>query len=187
MGTHQIKFSELTLDFLRVMRSLEREEPESEPTVNRAALKSSAAISVGSWGAPAVAKNPVKHLLYRPLVSNALSQLTGCVRELGHGGALLVYICADGFSSITAPDGPWNGGALMAGSARPGYGRKTDPGLHTLCAGDLIPLTRRPLLVICEGECAPRFSSLHSPFGAPLVALFRLKRACLAWTAYGRQ
>ena len=199
---HQVKFSELTLDFLRMMRSVEREETDQEPVVSRAALKSSTSISTIGWGSSTLAKNPQKHLLYRPSVGAVLSQLVNCAREISGRGALLLYVAADGFASVTQPDGLWTGGAVMSGgntASTPApststnasrsssssasssasfsnnnsgaHRNRSDPAVNTLCPGDVTPLLRHPLMLICEGDCAAHFANLSSPFGAPLVVL----------------
>lgn len=132
------------------------------------------------WSATAsTARNPTKHLLYRPSLATVTSHLHASLRELGNAGALLLYVSADeaapkaqtGSSSSPAPifGNAWaGGGALMCGS-RSNFSE--DPSLNTLCVGDLLPLTRRPVLFICEGECSAHFASFCSPFGVPCVAL----------------
>ena len=45
--------------------------------------------------------------------------------------------------------------------------------VHALYPGDLSSLTRRPLLLVCEGGCAPHFASIAPTFAsiAPVIAL----------------
>ena len=166
--THQIKFSELTLDVLRMMRVLEKDPPSASSSLSSAnatsgrnALKTSA-IAVGGLGGTSGSKNPAKHLLYRPTLSGVLSHLHGAVKELTGNGAMMLYVCADAVVS-NAEDKIWGGGAQMCGS------RSSDT--NGLCPGDVMSLTRRPLFFVCEGESSALFSSLRSPFGLPCVAL----------------
>ncbi len=169
--THQIKFSELTLDVLRMMRLVEKRNLAADASpAGRASLTTSAAISLGNWngGAPsAAAKNPNKHLLYRPSLTTLSAHLHGTLKDMTGNGAMLLYIAADAFLGASA-DPLWRSGALMGGGAAMS---KEESACNALCPGDLLPLTRRPLLLICEGDCAPHFGRMAPAFGAPFVAL----------------
>ncbi len=168
---HQIKFSELTLDFLRMMRVVERRDVTADASpAGRASLTTSAAISLGNWSGAspaAAARNPTKHLMYRPSLAVLAAHLHGTAKELTGNGALLLFVTADAFLGSSV-DPLWRAGAALGGSAAMS---KEEAVVNALCPGDLLPLTRRPLLLICEGECAPHFGRMSSAFGAPFVAL----------------
>ena len=183
--THQIKFSELTLDFLRMMRAVERRESsvEASPSGRANLASSTQSISLGvlspaASGVSSLRTNPTKHLLYRPSLGSVSTHLHGTVKELTGNGAMLVYISADAYLGKGA-DPLWSGGALMCGTTPAATQSKNasssfpplDASANALCPGDLVPLTRHPLLLICEGDCSVQFGALSSPFGAPFVSL----------------
>ncbi len=80
---------------------------------------------------------------------------------------MLLYVSADAFSRADSnPDPLWQGGAAMSGT----HG-KHEAAQNVLYPGDLVSLTRRPLLVVCEGSCGPHFRSLVPAFGSACVVL----------------
>lgn len=113
----QAKFSELTMDMFRMLQTLEREPTES--TTNPLSMAhglhghdaSPAASRIPPYGVPgskgymengrAFRDNPHKYLLYKPSISQLLVFLASGSKELPLGGALLLYMSADGCFSTT--------------------------------------------------------------------------------------
>lgn len=116
----QAKFSELTMDMFRMLQTLEREPQESvHPIVGPHATHivehdaSPAASRMPPYGGVPGSKgyiengdrryrdNPHKYLLYKPSITQLLVFLSSGLRELPPGGALLLYMSADGCFSTT--------------------------------------------------------------------------------------
>lgn len=122
----QAKFSELTMDMFRMLQTLEREPSETahmHPTGMHGCMSSSAP-QVPHDSSPATKMpyndqfskggflengekrgqfrdNPHKYLLYKPSISQLLVFLSSGFKELPPGGALLLYMSADGCFSTT--------------------------------------------------------------------------------------
>lgn len=145
--------------------------------------------------------NPHKYLLYKPSLSQLMVFLSSGFKELPPGGALLLYISADGcFSTTKHPqdckftrlwlslkqlwwinllDG-YELGGLATSVKRDG----TESGIsvrgksavalkepHCLYPGDLYPFTRRPLFIIIDSDNSFVFAHIPKYFGQPLVIL----------------
>lgn len=104
--------------FLRMLQTLEREPTESSnpismggmlPMMNVHDHDSSPATRAYSWGPGSKENgdrrhqrdNPHKYLLYKPSISQLLVFLASGFKELPPGGALLLYVSADGCFSTT--------------------------------------------------------------------------------------
>lgn len=122
----QAKFSELTMDMFRMVQTLEREPSESNhmhgvsgmhhgyvpPGVVMAPHDSSPATKMPYTDQCSKGflengekrhyrDNPHKYLLYKPSISQLLVFLSSGLKELPPGGALLLYMSADGCFSTT--------------------------------------------------------------------------------------
>lgn len=114
----QAKFSELTMDMFRMVQTLEREPSESNhmhgymPPGVHAPLDSSPATKMPYTDQCSKGflengekrnyrDNPHKYLLYKPSISQLLVFLSSGFKELPPGGALLLYMSADGCFSTT--------------------------------------------------------------------------------------
>ncbi|XP_055319814.1 protein SCAI isoform X2 [Sitodiplosis mosellana] len=126
--------------------------------------------------------NPHKYLLYKPSISQLLVFLSSGFKELPPGGALLLYMSADGcFSTTQHPeDYGYELGGLSTSVKRDGM----DSGIacrggkgngykepHCLYPGDLYPFTRRPLFIIIDSDNSFVFQHVPRYFGQPLVIL----------------
>lgn len=115
----QAKFSELTMDMFRMLQTLEREPTDSgHPMIGMhhpgiGPHDASPAASRMPYGVPGskgflengdrrpYRDNPHKYLLYKPSISQLLVFLSSGFKELPPGGALLLYMSADGCFSTT--------------------------------------------------------------------------------------
>ncbi|XP_055701430.1 protein SCAI isoform X2 [Phlebotomus papatasi] len=192
----QAKFSELTMDMFRMLQTLEREPQESAVHHPHASHVVHDASPAGgrSYGMVPGSKgfiengdrrhyrdNPHKYLLYKPSISQLLVFLASGLKELPPGGALLLYMSADGcFSTTKHPeDYGYELGGLATSIKRDG----TDAGLssrgkstvfkepHCLYPGDLYPFTRRPMFIIIDSDNSFVFQHIPRYFGQPLVTL----------------
>lgn len=107
--------------------------------------------------------NPHKYLLYKPSISQLLVFLASGFKELPPGGALLLYMSADGCFSTTKH--PEDYGYELGGLATSLKRDNADSGLscrgksastfkepHCLYPGDLYPFTRRPMFIIIDSD-----------------------------------
>lgn len=120
----QAKFSELTMDMFRMLQTLEREPNEANHAMMSMAMGMHGQLaSIGPHDSSPATKlpyseqcskgflengekrpyrdNPHKYLLYKPSISQLLVFLASGFKELPPGGALLLYISADGCFSTT--------------------------------------------------------------------------------------
>ncbi|XP_055382653.1 protein SCAI isoform X3 [Condylostylus longicornis] len=190
----QAKFSELTMDMFRMLQTLEREPTESVHSIGSHATMhgihghdaSPAASRMPPYGVPGskgylengerrhYRDNPHKYLLYKPSISQLLVFLASGFKELPPGGALLLYMSADGcFSTTKHPEDcglatSLKRDGLDGGIAIRGKSYK-EP--HCLYPGDLYPFTRRPLFIIVDSDNSFVFQHIPRYFGQPLVIL----------------
>ncbi|XP_037035469.1 protein SCAI isoform X3 [Bradysia coprophila] len=196
----QAKFSELTMDMFRMLQTLEREPTESSnpigmggmlPMMNVHDHDSSPATRTLPYGWGPGSKengdrrhqrdNPHKYLLYKPSISQLLVFLASGFKELPPGGALLLYVSADGcFSTTQHPeDYGYELGGLATSVKRDGMengiaNRGKSSGFkepHCLYPGDLYPFTRRPMFIIIDSDNSFVFQHVPRYFGQPLVVL----------------
>lgn len=137
----QVKFSELTLDMLRMNSVLERVIPRINP-------KAATRAEITESKTKAAVKNPRKHLFYRPSLKNFSVTLHQCQRDLSANGAMIVVVSGD----ATEPPG----------GAKLGTGELFDLDLMSQC--------RSPFVLILHGSCAPSFI-WRDEFDAPRLVL----------------
>ncbi|XP_037905644.1 protein SCAI isoform X3 [Hermetia illucens] len=187
----QAKFSELTMDMFRMLQTLEREPTETAHPHHAGHDASPAASRMPPYGVPGskgymengdrrhYRDNPHKYLLYKPSISQLLVFLASGFKELPPGGALLLYISADGcFSTTKHPeDYGYELGGLATSVKRDGMDSgvacrgKSYKEPHCLYPGDLYPFTRRPLFIIIDSDNSFVFQHIPRYFGQPLVVL----------------
>ncbi|XP_049545809.1 protein SCAI isoform X1 [Anopheles darlingi] len=197
----QAKFSELTMDMFRMLQTLEREPTDSmHPMIGHPMAHggphdaSPAASRMPPYGVPgskgyvengdrrSMRDNPHKYLLYKPSLSQLMVFLSSGFKELPPGGALLLYMSADGCFSTTKH--PQDYGYELGGLATSVKRDAVDSGLsvrgkssagykepHCLYPGDLYPYTRRPLFIIIDSDNSFVFQHIPRYFGQPLVIL----------------
>ncbi|XP_017862424.1 PREDICTED: protein SCAI isoform X2 [Drosophila arizonae] len=193
----QAKFSELTMDMFRMLQTLEREPTESatNPLSMSHGLHghdaSPAASRIPPYGVPGskgfmengrrdCRDNPHKYLLYKPSISQLLVFLASGFKELPLGGALLLYMSADGCFSTTKH--PEDYGYELGGLGTSVKRDSVDGGglscrgksykeNHCLYPGDLYPFTRRPMFIIIDSDNSFVFQHIPRYFGQPLVIL----------------
>ncbi|KAL1917346.1 uncharacterized protein VTP21DRAFT_5002 [Calcarisporiella thermophila] len=192
VGNHQnqIKFSELTLDMYYILQSLEREptiplrhqyqrgnesseKPQGQEEEEEEESKPKEKPNVRR-------QNPHKYLLYRPTFSQLMVYIATAFKEINDNSALLVYISADGIDMQNNENAD-NGVAPLAGytsGVATHQRRQTDKSdatvsnhIHGLYPGDLVPFTRKPLLLIIDSPKSVAFKSMPRMFNQPLFAL----------------
>eukprot|EP00698_Gefionella_okellyi_P015892 TRINITY_DN4513_c0_g1_i1.p1 TRINITY_DN4513_c0_g1~~TRINITY_DN4513_c0_g1_i1.p1 ORF type:complete len:568 (+),score=115.97 TRINITY_DN4513_c0_g1_i1:85-1788(+) len=162
----QLKFSEISVDFYRMIQTLEMEVKVPEAEGERVLFLQEDNTA-----------NPHKYILYRPILEQLLMCVATASKELGEAGALLLYLSADGTLPATAaattqtsdvhPTHP----ALQQGGIALRASRHSVPESAALYPTDLQPFTRRPLFVIVESENSAAFQGLCSPYQQPLIVL----------------
>ncbi|XP_049886103.1 protein SCAI [Pectinophora gossypiella] len=193
-SSQQVKFSELTMDMFRMLQTLER-EPSGEiqhmydDSPRQRFISTPNAPTAKGYNlenGPRTSKdNPHKYLLFKPSPSQVLVYLASGCNDLPPGGALLLYISADGQivqSSKHPEDLGYDTGGLITTSKTDIYrdcnkDPKAGPPpnkhkeLQCLHPGDLHPFTRRPLFMIIDSDNSYVFQHIPRHFGQPLVIL----------------
>uniref|UniRef100_A0A914WM33 Protein SCAI n=1 Tax=Plectus sambesii TaxID=2011161 RepID=A0A914WM33_9BILA len=178
----QVKCTEMSLDMFWMLQALEREPHDEAPGGGD-----------DSFSRVAGKENPHKYLLYKPTFSQFMLFVSAGYKELPSGGALLLYISADGvFTDIQKRAGGQAydfGGVAMnnrrdmsnSTGSNPSlllnnmHQRKSTAGppstrdVNCLYPGDLYPLLRRPTFLIVDSENSSVFLGMRSLFGQPLV------------------
>ncbi|CAH3142974.1 unnamed protein product [Pocillopora meandrina] len=179
----QVKFSELTLDMFRMLQVLER-EPEDAPSRT---LVTSTEVSEGQDNqevngverSSSKRPNPHKYLLYKPTLTQLYVFLACGIKELPNNGVMLVYVSGDGYfgNAKAGEEGPYEqGGVAMSHKkiSNEETARRTRTNLkdvHCLYPEDLVPFSRKPLVVIVDSSNSHAFRYFPSLFGQPLVCL----------------
>lgn len=153
---NQVKFSELTLDMLRMIQLLERRLPKP--------------VDTNPHHTPRMRGNPRKHLLYRPPFSQLFLFLATAFRELQEGGALLCYIAADAMSPDESCKAAREGFSLSVSSSINTTKTNTanDP-VDCLLPYDFTSFARKPLILIVDGETSFCFQNIPRVFSAPFL------------------
>eukprot|EP01134_Creolimax_fragrantissima_P005778 CFRG5778T1 len=136
---------------------------------------------------PPPLSDPHKLILHRPTLNVLMQNISSAMLEVVQvpGAAMLVYVSADTTeTSSTATKsqatikenvntgtdqkvGMYDRGLLL----KPGDNTEVSPLQRVLCAGDIMPFTRVPLVLVIDSPEAASFQCLRSPFGAPVVCL----------------
>ncbi|XP_075990581.1 protein SCAI isoform X1 [Anticarsia gemmatalis] len=186
--SHQVKFSELTMDMFRMLQTLEREptgdvqqlfddSPRQKFNTTPSALNNKGYnVDNGPRN-----ENPHKFLLFKPTPAQIMVYLSNAMNDLPPHGVMLLYISADGHivpTSKHVEDLAYDSGGLLTVSKNDVYREPCkDPkaGLpklkECLYPGDLYPYTRRPFFVIIESDNSYGFQNIPRYFGQPAVIL----------------
>ncbi|CAB4010930.1 SCAI-like [Paramuricea clavata] len=175
----QVKFSELTLDMFRMLQALEREPEEYQPYI----LENSADFTgdqMKKETAPSKKPNPHKYLLYKPTFSQLFTFLASGFKELPHNAVMLIYLSADGHGVENKHvDGPYGQGGVRM-SAHKGLQNTGSTtrimqsnvnDTNIIYPDDLMPFTRKAMMLIVDSETSTAFQSLSSGFGQSVVIL----------------
>ncbi|CAH3025521.1 unnamed protein product [Porites evermanni] len=175
----QVKFSELTLDMFRMLQALEREPEEVPPRtlVTTNEVSESPSDKETSEIARSFSKrpNPHKYLLYKPTLTQLYVFLACGLKELPSNGVMLVYVSGDGClgNAKAGEEGPYEMGGVAMCHKKAGNeegtrrARANLKDVHCLYPEDLVPFSRKPLMVIVDSSNSYAFRA--SP------AVFRLK------------
>ncbi|XP_015765938.1 PREDICTED: protein SCAI-like [Acropora digitifera] len=180
----QVKFSELTLDMFRMLQALEREPEEAPSRTLVTSTEVSESIddreTIGEVNRSSTQRpNPHKYLLYKPTFSQLYVFLACGVKELPNNGVMLVYISGDGCpgSAKAGSGGPYEMGGVSMSHKKVGKeeserrARANLKDFHCLYPEDLVPFSRKPLVVIVDSSKSNAFEYFPSLFGQPLICL----------------
>ncbi|XP_046844065.1 protein SCAI-like [Xenia sp. Carnegie-2017] len=173
----QIKFNELTLDMFRMLQVLEREPEE----IQGSSLENSSDFNKRMKSEPAASKraNPHKYLFYKPTFTQLYTFLASGFKELPHNAVMLIYISADGCrpEKMKKDDGPYRDGGVKMSTHKPAHddtvlNKKNNLNeINAVYPDDLMPFTRKAMLLIVDSETSTSFKRLSSMFGQPFVTL----------------
>jgi hypothetical protein len=179
--SHQIKFSELTLEMFRMMLALEFDPDWKEGVDNeRESTKNNEENGGGPVGGQnSKRRNPHKYLLYRPTSAQLLMFIATAMKELHDGRAMLIYISADG-NSVT--DNSGQRGLVMNTNRSPATngGRSSNNNSNNnsilsspdvMYPQDFFPFARRPLFLIIDSDASVIFKDIPNTFQQPVVCL----------------
>ncbi|KXJ13660.1 protein SCAI [Exaiptasia diaphana] len=176
----QVKFSELTLDMFRMLQAFEREPDIDSPrTLVTPSTDNTLQDKVPSKDSSKPCPNPHKYLLYKPTFSQLHVFLSVSFKEIPSSGVLLVYISGDAYtpSVKSGLEGQYDQGGVLTAN------RKTDlddnlskrrnvfKEPNCLYPEDLVPFTRKPLVLIVDCPNSEAFKYFPNHFGQPLVCL----------------
>ncbi|XP_073242571.1 protein SCAI-like isoform X1 [Porites lutea] len=179
----QVKFSELTLDMFRMLQALEREPEEVPPRtlVTTNEVSESPSDKETSEIARSFSKrpNPHKYLLYKPTLTQLYVFLACGLKELPSNGVMLVYVSGDGClgNAKAGEEGPYEMGGVAMCHKKAGNeegtrrARANLKDVHCLYPEDLVPFSRKPLMVIIDSSNSYAFRYFPSLFGQPLISL----------------
>ncbi|XP_028394709.1 protein SCAI-like [Dendronephthya gigantea] len=174
----QVKFSELTLDMFRMLQALEREPDEYQPY----SLENSTDFTKDQMRketVPSKRPNPHKYLLYKPTFSQLFTFLASGFKELPQNAVMLIYLSADSHKVENKhTDGPYGQGGLRMSVHKGLQPAKSTRMIQSnvnetnaIYPDDLIPFTRKAMMLIVDSETSTSFQSLSSVFGNPVVVL----------------
>ncbi|KAG0042200.1 hypothetical protein BGZ83_000778, partial [Gryganskiella cystojenkinii] len=197
---NQIKFSELTIDMYRILQSLERETSQIRAASEIGSKENSVAATGGAGGdagnimavkdepleEATIAQrrqtdktvkrpNPHKYLLYRPTLSQLMVYLATAFKEVSSDSALLIYISADGSKRSTPDSSGAKGyhGGILTNSRKVSDNTDQDQQSisHCLHPGDLLPFTRKPMVLIVDSNNSVAFADMPRVFNHPYMSL----------------
>lgn len=190
-----MKFSELTLDMLRIMHSLEKLDalqPQQQPS-QRAAAGGQQAGQLQQAREDEEARNPQKYLLYQGSATQIQHHLATLNSMLPQNRVVLLYISADAASDapdavgqLPPPSSSTSSSLLASQLAAQGMvrglrmtadaGRRQNGPSTMLTPGDIVPFTRMPLFMIIESDNSTPFGAMQLPYGEPFVCLMSPQR-----------
>ncbi|XP_062199208.1 uncharacterized protein LOC133901749 [Phragmites australis] len=179
---NEVKFTDVTIDVFRMFQCLEWEpcgsfalntgySTHDESGQNHTNL-------LKDLRDAALPPNPLKTILYRPLVTHFLTVLATKCEELPSNGMMLIYLSAagevgtSGFCPDTGEKVVSNFSKFdISNTSRTSSKEDNEPGLWLGCREtegsnciypcDLIPFTRRPLFLVVDSSVSYAFKSIH--------------------------
>lgn len=120
---------------------------------------------------------PHKHMLFRPALGQLLIYIANAYREIGENSVFLIYLSAEGVKAS-----PREGSSSLgySGGCATAFRKPVDKSadvadsvaaIHCLHPGDLVPFTRKPLLLIVDSNNSHTFKSIPRLFNQPLLCL----------------
>lgn len=181
---NEIKFSELTLDTFRMLQCLEW-EPSGSFYHSSGASVSTNDPQNGASGPtrinysqdiadPTLPLNPRKSVLYRPTVTQFLAVLATMCEDLPLDGVLLIYLSASGSNMSGSPNPPFGQGKgdtkdYTTGGLR--IGARGNGGLDFIYPCDIIPFSRKPLLLVIDSDNSKSFKAIKGSEKGEAVAM----------------
>ncbi|XP_065917203.1 protein SCAI-like [Dysidea avara] len=152
--TGQVKFSDLTVDTFRFLQLL-----EYDPSLCKRSKQD--------------LTNPHKYILYKPTFNQICTYLSAGIQELPIDGVMLCYVSSIGYMPTYKPSQIEEFGLHFSGGVRTGPAERTKamPDPQCLYPLDLLPFTRRPLMVIIDSDNSVVFKNMYNVFGQPLLVL----------------
>ncbi|CAN6697650.1 unnamed protein product [Malus baccata var. baccata] len=186
---NEVKFSELTLDTFRMLQCLEWEpsgsfyQSSGAKNGQNGAPASSRINYSQDIADPTLPPNPRKAVLYRPSVTHFLAVLATVCEELPPDGVILIYLSASGhnilspagagmYSDATSPStlayssdrinpsrgqGKGDGSSSQVGCLQ--FGSHRNGGVNNIYPSDLVPFTRRPLVLVIDCDSSEAFEA----------------------------
>ncbi|XP_068732989.1 protein SCAI-like [Montipora capricornis] len=180
----QVKFSELTLDMFRMLQALEREPEEAPSRTLVTSTEVSESLDYRESNGEIVHSstkrpNPHKYLLYKPTLTQLYVFLACGVKELPNNGVMLLYISGDGCpgSAKAVDEGPYEMGGIAMSHKKIGNeenarrARANLKDVHCFYPEDLVPFSRKPLMLIVDSSNSNAFMYFPALFGQPLICL----------------
>ncbi|XP_009373847.2 protein SCAI isoform X1 [Pyrus x bretschneideri] len=181
---NEVKFSELTLDTFRMLQCLEWEpsgsfyQSSGAKNGQNGAPASSRINYSQDIADPTLPPNPRKAVLYRPSVTHFLAVLATVCEELPPDGVVLIYLSASAgagmYSDATSPStlayssdrinpsrgqGKGDGSSSQAGCLQ--FGSHRNGGVNNIYPSDLVPFTRRPLVLVIDCDSSEAFEAIN--------------------------
>ncbi|KAL4717846.1 hypothetical protein ACJJTC_000995 [Scirpophaga incertulas] len=192
----QLKVDELSMDIYKMIQILEKQPTrnfyytpaldDSPPTERRYFMAAQNIDRLQYDRSKAV--NPHRYVLFTPSVGQLLTHIASAFTDVAPNGTMLLYISADGYypqpskyveSEEDVSDEA--GGLLLAASVKNVVRDRPDRDAPTcsemsnnkqfICAKDLVPFTRKPMLVILDSDNSYSFHNISRCYEQPLVVL----------------
>jgi hypothetical protein len=120
--------------------------------------------------------------LYKPTLPQLINYISSGIKDLPNQSVILIYLSADPVEAQTQKSRYDSetyccGGVATKGFKQEEFEKKPPSVKETNCLypGDLLPFTRRPMMLIVESSNSEAFSSIPVLFGQPLVCLLAPK------------
>ncbi|CAN6562328.1 unnamed protein product [Malus baccata var. baccata] len=198
---NEVKFSELTLDTFRMLQCLEWEpsgsfyQSSGAKNGQNGAPASSRINYSQDIADPTLPPNPRKAVLYRPSVTHFLAVLATVCEELPPDGVILIYLSASGhnilspagagmYSDAMSPStlayssdrinpsrgqGKGDGSSSQVGCLQ--FGSHRNGGVNNIYPSDLVPFTRRPLVLVIDCDSSEAFEAINGVQKGETVAM----------------
>ncbi|PAA77725.1 hypothetical protein BOX15_Mlig009335g1 [Macrostomum lignano] len=204
----QAKFSELSVDMLRMSLALEKQPPVAAGAGGGpAGLGDNPGSRQGAQspdGGLSESQNPHKYLLYRPSLAEIVFSLNSTFNDLPDDGVVLVYFSADGRrcqqrgKKEDSYSGYRDGGLAVQRSRESDKPGKPEtrrlPGSggvirdsRCFYPGDMYCFTRKPVFLIVDSDNSTAFKKFPNLFNEPLVCLMSPEQIPSSVCPDGRQ